>query len=187
MSLLLVAGGALKAYGYIKEDQIVEAQGKFAKQVGARNLQVARANQRNIEAAAKADQEAYERQAKAEMDAAEIEEKRVARKEKLVKAAQRAVVGKSGIGLAGATLNVLADTAFQFSLDRNLILRRGLIRSRELLYAGEMALFRGRVLGRQELFRGQLSYAQGKWASTLGKQAKQLSYIKAGTSILATA
>ncbi len=144
----LLIGGGLMAFGQIKEGQIAEAQGKFTKQIAIRN------------------QQALERQAKAERDAASIEESRVARKEKIAKGQQRAIVGKSGVGLAGATLSLLADTAFQFSLERNLVLRRGLIRGRELRE------------------RGQIQLAKGRFARTLGIEAKRLSYIKAGGSIL---
>lgn len=143
----LIAGG-LQAYGAIQEGKIAEAQGKFARDIAIRN------------------QQALERQAKAERAAAGIEETRAARREKIVKAQQRAAVAKSGVGLAGATLSILADTAFQFSMERNLILRRGLIRGRELRE------------------RGRIIYAQGKWAKTVGTQAKRLSYVKAGASIL---
>lgn len=145
---LLIAGGGLQAFGAIQEGKIAEAEGKFARDIGFRN------------------QQALERQAKAEREAASIEEIRVARKGKIFKARQRAVVGKTGIGLAGATLSVLSDTAFQFSMERNLVLRRGLIKGRELKE-------RGRILA-----------AQGSFARTLGLQAKRLSYIKAGASIL---
>lgn len=148
---LLIAGAGLMAFSSIKEGQIAEAQGKFQKQIALRN------------------QQALQRQAKAERSAASIEESRVARKEKIVKAAQRAAVAKSSVGLAGATLSVLADTAFQFSMERNLVLRRGLIRGRELIE------------------RGRIIAAQGRWARTLGRQAKKLSYIKAGGSILGDA
>lgn len=145
---LLIAGGALTAFAAIKEGQIAEAQGKFQKQIAIRN------------------QQALERQRKAELAASQVEESRVARREKIVKARQRAIIGKTGVGLAGATLSVLAETAFQFSLERNLILRRGLIRGRELRE------------------RGQIIAAQGKFARTLGRQAKKLSFVKAGASIL---
>ena len=37
MSLLLIAGAGLMAYGKIREGQIAEAQGKFAKQIAIRN------------------------------------------------------------------------------------------------------------------------------------------------------
>ncbi len=141
-------GFLFTAFGQIQEGRIAEAQGKFAKQIAIRN------------------QQALERQAKAEREASQVEESRVARQEKIVKGRQRALVGKSGIGLAGATLSLLADTAFQFSLDRNLILRRGLIRGRELRE------------------RGRIIAAQGRFARTIGKKLKQLSYIKAGGSIL---
>jgi len=146
-----ILGNIFQVFATLKEGQIAEAQGKFAKQIAVRN------------------QQALERQAKAEREAAGLEERRAARKEKIIKAAQRAVIGKSGIELAGATLSLLADTAFQFSLERNLILRQGLIRSRELIYQGQMEL------------------AKGRWAYTLGRQAKQLSYVKAGASILGAA
>jgi len=148
---LVAAGAGLKAAGILQGGRISEAQGKFEKEIAARN------------------QQALERQAKAEREAASLEETRIARKEKIVKAGQRAAAAKSGIGLAGATLSVLADTAFQFSLERNLALRRGLIRGRELFG------------------QGGLVAAQGRWARTLGKQAKKLSYVKAGASILSAA
>ncbi len=146
-----VAGAGLVALGHLQEGKIAEAQGKFAKDIALRN------------------QQALERQAKAEREAADVEESRISRQEKIVKGRQRAVVGKSGIGLAGATLSVLADTAFQFSMDRNLVLRRGLIRGRELIQ------------------RGRIIAAQGRFARTLGLQAKRLSFIKAGGSILGAA
>ena len=149
-AIAVVAGGTLQAAGQVQEGRIAAAQGKFAKQIAVRN------------------QQALERQAKAERAASRIEESRVARKEKIVKAAQRAIIGKSGVGLTGATLSLLADTAFQFSLERNLILRRGLIRGRELRE------------------RGQIQLAKGRFARTLGTQAKRLSFFKAGGSILSS-
>ncbi len=180
----IIAAIALQSFEKIKEGQITEAQGKFARQIGERNLAAARANQKALNDAAEANAAALRRQAKAETDASEVTERRVARRGKIKKAAQRAIIGKSGVGLAGATLSVLTDTAFQFFLGRNLTLRRGLIRSRELRQAAAFEIFKGKVLGRQELFRGQLSLAQGQFAFTLGKEAKRLSYIKAGASIL---
>lgn len=147
----IIVSSALKVAGIIQEGRIAEAQGKFAKKIALRN------------------QQALERQAKAESVAASLEETRIARKEKITKARQRAVVGKTGVGLAGATLTVLTDTAFQFSMDRNLALRRGVIRGRELRE------------------RGRIIAAQGRFAKTVGTQAKRLSYFKAGGSILGSA
>lgn len=145
----VTAGVAVTAAAAIKQGQIAESQGKFAEQIALRN------------------QQALERQGKAEQVASEIEEERITRKEKFIKAAQRAAVGKSGIGLAGATLNILTDTAFQFSLDRNLALRRGLI-------------------AKQGLFeRGAITGAQGRFARDIGKQRRRTSFIRAGGSILA--
>ncbi len=148
---LLIAGAGLLAVGQIKQGQVAAAQGKFAKQIALRN------------------QAALERQAKAEQDVARIEERRVARKEKIIKAGQRTIVGKSGIGLAGATLSALTDTAFQFSLDRNLALRRGLFRARELVA------------------RGGILAAGGTFAKTVGRQQRTASFISAGGSVLTAA
>jgi hypothetical protein len=147
----LIIGAGMMAASTIQEGIIAEAQGKFAQKIGIQN------------------QLALERQAKAEREAASIEETRVARKEKIISARQRARMGKTGVGLAGASLEFLADTAFQFSMERNLILRRGLIRGQELRWMGRM------------------EYAKGKWAKRLGTQAKRLSYVKAGASILGSA
>lgn len=147
----MVAGGGLMAASAIQQGRIAAARGSFEKKLALRN------------------QAALERQAKAEMEAARLEEKREARREKIAKAMQRAVVAKSGIGLAGATLSILADTAFQFSLSRNLILRRGLLRGRELTE------------------RGAITAASGRFASTIGRQERTASYWGAGASILGTA
>ena len=147
----MVAGTGLMAASAIQQGRIAAAQGSLEKKIALQN------------------QQALERQAKAEMEAARLEEKREARKEKMVKAAQRAAIAKSGIGLAGATLSVLADTAFQFSLSRNLILRQGLLRGRELIQ------------------RGTITAAQGGFASAIGRQERTASYWGAGASILSGA
>lgn len=141
-------GALFTAYGEIRAGQIAEAQGRFAQQIAVRNEQ------------------ALERQAKAERAASELEETRIARREKIVKAQQRAIIGKSGVDLAGATLSLLADTAYTFSSEKSLALMRGMIRGRELRE------------------RGRIEIAKGQWSYTLGKQAKRLSYFKATASIL---
>lgn len=149
MSIAFAAAG-LQAFGKIQEGRVAEVQGRFTKEIAKRN------------------QQSLERQRKAEIDASRVEERRVARKEKITKGAQRAIIGKSGIGLAGATLSLLADTVFQFSFERNLALRRGLIRGQELRE------------------RGRIEFAKGRFARTLGIKAKQLSFIQAGGSILSS-
>ena len=147
----IIAGGAMQSYGQIKQGQMAEAQGKFTKAVAMRN------------------QQALNRQAKAEMEAARSEESRISRKEKIAKASQRASSAKSGFSLAGASLEVLTDTAYQFSLDKNLALRRGVFRSQELIERGELVM------------------AQGRWARTQGKQAKKMAYLSAGGTMLMSA
>ena len=144
----LIAGGVLLAFGQIKAGQTAQAQGEFNKKIATRNAN------------------ALKRQAKAEREAASIEESRISRKEKRVAAANRAAIGKSGIGAAGATLSALSDVVAQFSIDRNLTLRRGLIRSRELLGQAGITL------------------ARGRFAATLGRAAKRASFISATGSVL---
>jgi len=150
-AVLLLAGAGLMAAGQLKQGRIAEAEGQFAKKIAIRN------------------QQALERQAKAEREASSMEADRAARQEKIVMGAQRAQAGKSGGQIAGSTLDFLADTARQFSIQQNLILRGGMIRGQELTE------------------QGQIKKAEGRWAATLGKQAKQLSYIKAGGTVLMAA
>lgn len=150
ITLAIIAGGTLTAAGQVQEGRIAEAQGKLTKQIALRN------------------QRSLERQAKAERDAASVREGRLARQEKIVKAAAVAQQGKSGGQIAGASLNALTDIAGQFSIERNLALRIGLIRSRELKE------------------RGGILATQGKFASSIGKKTKALSFIKAGGTVLTT-
>jgi len=150
-TLLLAAGAGLKVAATIKQGQIAAAHGKFQQQIAERNAAAMR------------------RKAKATQEASFIREQRLSRKQKMLQAAQRAAIGKSGISPAGATLSVLADTAYQYALDRNLILRRGLFGAQTLSEAAQIEL------------------AKGKWARTLGLQKKRYAYMKAGTSILGAA
>ncbi|KKL65385.1 hypothetical protein LCGC14_2155500 [marine sediment metagenome] len=148
VTMLILAGGGLQAASAIQEGRIAKAQGSFAKKIALRN------------------QESLNRQAKAEEAASRLEEERITRKQKIFQGRQLARIGKAGTGLAGATLAALVDTATQFSIDRNLALRRGVFRAGALRE------------------RGTIIAAQGRWAKTLGKQAQRLSYIKASGSLL---
>ena len=147
---ILIAGG-LTAASQIQEGRIAKAQGSFANKIARRN------------------QEALNRQAKAEEAASRLEERRIARKQKIFQARQLARIGKGGAGLVDATLAALVDTAMQFSIERNLALRRGVFRAGALRE------------------RGVIIAAQGRWAKTLGRQAQRLSYVKAGASLLGAA
>ncbi len=150
VTLAIIVGGSLTAASQVQEGRIAESQGKLSKQIAIRN------------------QKSLERQAKAEKDAANINEERARRQEKITKARALAAQGKSGGQIAGASLNALTDIAGQFSIERNLILRGGLIRGRELKE------------------RGGIIATQGRFASTIGKKAKALSFIKAGGTVLTT-
>ena len=150
VTLILLAGG-LQAASQIQEGKIAKAQGSFEKKIALRN------------------QESLNRQAKAEEAASRVEERRIAKRQKIFQGRQLARIGKGGAGLAGATLAALVDTATQFSIDRNLALRRGVFRAGALRE------------------RGVIIAAQGRWAKVLGKQAQRLSYIKATGSLLSAA
>ena len=147
---ILIAGG-LTAASQIQEGRITRAQGSFAKKIALRN------------------QESLNRQAKAEEAASRLEEERIAKRQKIFQARQLAAIGKGGAGLADSTLAALVDTATQFSISRNLALRRGVFRAGALRE------------------RGVIIAAQGRWAKTLGTQAQRLSYIKATGSLLSAA
>jgi hypothetical protein len=107
-----------------------------------------------------------EAQGEAAVKAREIEEKRIARQQKIVEAASLAQSSKSGLGLSGASAQVLIDQAFQFSLDRNTRLRTGILEQEQLRERGFMHL------------------ASGQFAKDVGKSQKQASYVSATSSIL---
>lgn len=146
-TLLFLIGGGLQATSAIQEGRIAKAQGSLEKKIALRN------------------QESLERQAKAEEAASRLEEERIAKRQKIFQGRQLARIGKGGAGLVDATLSALVDTATQFSIDRNLALRRGVFRAGALRE------------------RGEIIAAQGRWAKTLGKQAQRLSFVKAGAAI----
>lgn len=164
VTLLLVAGVGLGVAGAIQQQGAGEQEVEAIEQ--ASRISDAQAQFDNE--IALANKEELDRQAQAELDAGEIESSRVARKEKFIRAAQRAAFGKTGIGIAGASLSVLTDTARQFALDRNLVLRNALLRSRSLL------------------FRGQIQLAQGEFALSQGKAKKQASFISAEAAKLSS-
>jgi hypothetical protein len=141
-------GGVFTAAAQVKQGQIARAQGQFEEEIQERN------------------QAALERQAAAEKEAASVEESRIARRSKIVQARLSVGQSKSGIGLAGATLSALTDAAFQFSLDRSLTLRAGLLKSRELIQ------------------RGKILRAQGKFADAVGRSKRDAFFLGAiGTAL----
>lgn len=176
---LLVVGGGLLAAGQIQEGQITKAQGDFAQKISERNFEI---NKQNAKIAEQ-EQKAFDRQAKAEIEASQIEAGRIARQEKITSAQQLAILGKTGGGIAGATLSVLTDTAFQFALDKSLALRSGLVRARELRFQGQVS----RAGGDIEISKGRIGLAAGKFAKTVGKKQRTAAFIAAGGTVLATA
>ena len=105
-----------------------------------------------------------ERQAAARREAANFEDTRQVRRSKIILGSEIAQGGASGVV---SDVDALADTAFQLAMDRNLALRQGLVESTGLLNQAAM------------------TRAQGKFAKQVGKSQRDMSYVKAGGSILA--
>lgn len=142
----LVAGTALMAGGQIRQGQLAAAQGEASNEI-------AKLNAANLE-----------RQATARREAATLEDQRQIRKANMALGTQIARGGASGVV---SDVDFLADTAFQFAMDRNLMLRQSLVESQGLL--GQAAMTR----------------AEGKFAKQVGKSQRNTAYMKAGGSILA--
>ena len=141
---LIIAGSALAAASTVQQGRLAEARGE------AEN-EIAQFNARQLD-----------RQAKARVKASQIQEERVSREEKAFRGQQRAKFAKSGIAISdGTPLDVLADTAFQFHLERNLTLRQGIVE------------------GSQLRTQAGLSREKGKLAKGFGKAQKRVSIIKA--------
>ena len=133
------------AGGQIQEGQVAAAQGKASNDIAKYNASL------------------LEQQAASRMDAARLEDTRQVRRSEMALGSQIARGGASG---TVSDVDVLADTAFQFAMDRNLMLRQGLVESQGLL--GQAGMVR----------------AQGKFAKKVGKHKRTTSYVKAGGTIL---
>jgi hypothetical protein len=140
----ILIGGTLTAAATIQQGRIAEARGEAENEIAQFNA------------------EQLDRQAKARIKASQIQEERVSREEKAFRGQQRAKFSKSLISINSETaLDVLADTAFQFHIERNLTLRQGLVE------------------GEQLRTQGVLLRSQGKLASQFGKAQKRQSILKA--------
>ena len=149
---LLVVGGGLMAASQIQQGRLAKAQGSAQNKIAQYNA------------------EQLERQAQARMEAAHLQDDRVARQARLFKGAQRASIGKSGLSLSeGSPLDLQADTAYQFALDRAFTLRSGLLDSKSLKA------------------QGTIQGVEGKWAKSYGAASARNSYMQAAGTILGTA
>lgn len=105
-----IAAISLTAASAYQGAQVAKAQGKSDERIAEYNAQLA------------------ERHAKARLEASKIESSRLSRQQRIFEASNRARAAKSGISLSESpsAIEVLADTAYQFHLDRNLILNQGM-------------------------------------------------------------
>ena len=140
-----VAGGAAT----IMKGQAAAAQGRAQEKINEYNAQQAK------------------RQGEARLAAAKIEADRLGRKGAIINAANRAMASKSGISISESpsTLDVLADTAFQFHLDQNYLLNQGM---QDYI---------------STINQGSLLRAEGAYAKAQGEQARTMSYIAGGAQI----
>ncbi|MHC5062295.1 MAG: hypothetical protein ACYTFK_14660 [Planctomycetota bacterium] len=147
---LILAGGGLAAASTIQQGRIAEAQGEAQDEIKRYQAEQVR------------------RQGEARLSAAKIEATRVSRKERIVSAMNIARSAKSGISLSESpsTIEAMADVAYQFHLDRNLITQGGM---QDFLSAeGQSSLLR----------------AEGAFAKEQGKAAKRLSYLTAASQMM---
>ena len=144
----LIAGTGLLAGSQVQEGLNYKAEGQAKKDIAEYN-----ARQLN-------------RQAASRLDAAQLEDTRQVRRSRMALGSQIASGGKSG---AVSDVDVLADTAFQFAMDRNLMLRQGFMESQGLMN------------------QARLVQAQGQYAFDRGKAGRDMSFLKAGGSILSGA
>ncbi len=148
----ILIGGAATAASTIQQGRIAEARGEAENEIAAFNAKQ------------------LDRQAKARIKASEIQEERVSREEKAFRGQQRAKFGKSLISISdGTPIDVLADTAFQFHLERNRTLRQGLVEAEQLRT------------------QGGLLRIQGGLAKEFGKAQKKQSILKAFGQVATTA
>lgn len=108
-----------------------------------------------------------EREAKARLAASKLEAAKVARKGAFVNAANRAIASKSGISISDSpsTIDVIADTAYQFYLDTNMTLNQGMQD-----YASMMN-------------QGSLLRAEGAYAKAAGQSQQRTANIMGGIQI----
>ena len=98
-----------------------------------------------------------------------LEDSRISRQARMFKGKQTAAFAKSGLLIAGgSSLEILADTAYQFAMDRALNLRSGLLESQYLVG------------------QANIQTAQGKWAERYGREQKRTAYINAAGTILSS-
>ena len=149
VTIAIVAG--LQAASQIQEGRAAEAEGE------------ARQDLANLQA------EQLQREAKTRQQAAGLEEERVAKREKIHKAEQRVAFAKTGISISeSSSLGFIVDAAGEFTRERALTLRGGLLQSEALK------------------FQAGLTIAEGKLAKQIGRQQKRASFVKAaGTGLSA--
>lgn len=151
VTLLIIGGGLLAAKGQLDAGRAAEAQGKAAQAIA------------NFNALQK------EREAKSRLAAAELEESRVAKKEKQHKALLRVRGAKGGISISeSSTLDILIEAAGEFATERALTLRKGLVES-------------GFLKSQANLLR-----VEGKLSRDLGRSAKRSSQFQAAGTLLSS-
>ena len=106
------------------------------------------------------------RQAASRLDAAQLEDVRQVRIGKQIRGSKIAQAGKN---MVASDVDTDADLLFQLAMDRNLIMRQGFMESQGLMN------------------QARLVQAQGQYAFDRGKAGRDMSFLKAGGSILSGA
>lgn len=108
-----------------------------------------------------------ERQAASTMAAARLEDERLVRKQKMFKGRKTVQIGKSGFALDDVSgIETMANDVYDMAFDRSMAFRGALIQG--------INLRQGATIDR----------IRGKWLEKYGKYQRNVSYAKAGASIL---
>lgn len=146
---LIASGAGLMAAGQIKQGKLAETQGRVERDIAIMNARE------------------MEKEAESRKEAAAMEEERIALQQNMFIGSQLARIGKGGIAIGeGSSLDSLADSAYQFALDRALTLRAGTLQSSSLKR------------------QATLTKIQGSWAAKYGKEMKRAAYLQAAGTIL---
>ena len=157
VTILAISSAVVGGVSTIQQGRIAKAQGEADKKIAEYNAEQA------------------DRAAKAKLESAKIQSDRISRQEKFVQAANRAKAAKSGISLSESpsTIEALADTAFQFHLDRNFTLNQGMqdyistqAQASLLRAEGAFAKEQGKSVYTNSLIAGGAQIGMGVFAAT---------------------
>lgn len=156
---LQVAGGALAVSSQLK-------QAKKAEETSLEQAEVIESESRIASAVNQFNARQFEREAESVRDVTDIEEERISREARIAKGQIRTRFAKGGVRLTeGTPIDVLADEAEQFAIEKAFTARQGLIEQQKLVSQAKL-----------ERVQAQLTVSKGKQlASTTRRTGEDIS------------